>query len=63
MNWTKWKAGILVAAIASALVTGAGLTDHITWHQAISIFCASMLTHAGAYLKDPGTNDQSKPTA
>lgn len=54
--------GILVSAMASILVTGAGLAEHTTWRQAVAVFCASMLTHATAYLKVPGTGSTDTVT-
>ena len=46
--------GMLVAVILSLCVAGAGLTEGTNWKQFVAVFCAALLTHAGAYLKMPG---------
>ena len=64
MNWSQWKQGIIVSAVASLLVAGAGVAEGTNWKQFLSVFCAAMLTHGAAYLKVPGggSGDGSKPT-
>jgi len=49
--------GMLVSAITSALVTGAGLSAGLTWRQAVAVFCTAFLTHGATYLKVPGSGD------
>ena len=49
--------GMLVSAVASLLVAGAGLAAGMTWRQFVAVFCSAMLTHGAAYLKVPGSGD------
>lgn len=51
MNWRKWRAGLLIAFFCSLLSAGAGLADSMSWKSFVAVFCASMLTNLGNYLK------------
>ncbi len=54
--------GMLVSAVCSLLVAGAGIAEGTNWKQFIAVFCAAMLTHGAAYLKVPGANQDPPKT-
>lgn len=52
MKWKQWKIGALVSVLLSAAVAGAGVSVGGRWQTVLAVFCAALVTHFGAYLKD-----------
>jgi hypothetical protein len=52
MTWRRWRLGVLVAVLLSAIVAGAGLVAGTNWRALVATFCTALLTHLGSFLKD-----------
>lgn len=50
--WRKWKLGLVISVFLSLIVAGAGLQAGSSWRAFFQIFCAALLTHVLAFLKD-----------
>lgn len=52
MKWKRWKLGIAVSVVLSLAVGGAGVVEGASWRTFVAVFCAALVTHLGAFLKD-----------
>lgn len=50
--WRKWKLGLVMAIVLALIVAGAGLNASMNFRAFIQVFCAALLTHLLAFLKD-----------
>lgn len=51
MNWRKWKLGLLVASLMALFSAGAGLVGDMGWKSFLAVFCVSLVTNWGTFLK------------
>lgn len=51
LSWKQWRIGAMESLFLSLLVAGAGVAADMGWKAFIAVFCASAVTHYGAFRK------------
>lgn len=63
MNWTKWKAGLIVAAISGLLTGLIALSADIPWKSAVVLVIVNTAKDALLYLKAHPVEQALEPVA